>query len=321
MIGTLGAYIAISTLVVLILSIYFGAGLLFGITIALIFNIIQWILAPKIIEAIYHVKPLSRSEAPWIHEIVERLSSKLGMEKPQVMIARIDIPNAFAYGSILGKKKVAVTTGLLKTLEEEEVEAVIGHELGHIKHRDVTAMMFLSVIPALLYYLYQTMFYMSFFSGMYGGRDRDSSPIIYAAIGIVSLIFYFIINLIVLGFSRLREYYADYEAATNIDDGARKLMEGLAKLAASNHRVSRSRRVEEKRDFAHLNSFKALLIADPDTYQIKTPYIMGLHDAQLVEEILERRVTWKDRLLELFSTHPNIVKRIKRLKELEAQGG
>lgn len=309
MLGTLALFIGLSTLAIIMLSEYVGWGLYIGVAIALIFNIIQWLAAPKIIESMYKVKPLKKTEAPYIHEIVERLSRKIGIEKPQIMVAQIDVPNAFAYGGMLGRKKVAVTRGLLKTLDKEEVEAVIGHELGHVSHRDVSIMMFLSVLPSVFYLVSRIALYQLYFSGI-GGRDRDNSPLIFAAIGAISLVFYFILNLILLGFSRLREYYADYEAATRVDEGAKKLMRALAKISLYTEEKYK------KKETITSSSFKALLIADPDTYRINAVDVKSIHEEEIVKKILGRKVTFTDKLFELFSTHPNIVMRMRRLKEL-----
>jgi heat shock protein HtpX len=83
------------------------------------------------------------------------------------MIADIPIPNAFAYSSPIAGSRVAVTKGLLKSLDEEEIEAVVGHELGHLKHRDVQVMMFVSILPAVFYFIGYSML----LSSLFGRRD------------------------------------------------------------------------------------------------------------------------------------------------------
>ena len=113
------------------------------------FNIAQWLVAPYIIDALYRVKEISRKDNPKLYSMVERLSRASGIKMPKVMLANVPIPNAFAYGSPIAGTRVAVTKGLLEVLEDEEVEAVIGHELGHLKHRDVQIMMFVSMLPAI----------------------------------------------------------------------------------------------------------------------------------------------------------------------------
>jgi heat shock protein HtpX len=306
MIGTLTIFIAISTLAFILISEYAGWGLYYGLTFAFIFNIIQWIMAPKIIETIYKVKPLRREEAPEIHEMIERISDRVGIKKPEVMIANMDVPNAFAYGSPFGRKKVAVTRGLLKVLDEGELEAVLGHEIGHIAHRDVTTMMFLSVLPSIFYIVSRIALYQMYFSS-FGGRDRDNASILMMGIGILSFIIYIILNMILLGFSRLREYYADYESSIRVDNGANKLMSALAKISSYSHRVKKGK------ELAFASSFKALLITDPDTYKVSA------YERE-IDRIISKKITLTDRIMELFSTHPNIVKRLRKLKELAERG-
>jgi len=152
MIGTLALIISLSTLFLTYILTLLGISNVVSIMLFIVvFNVAQWLFAPYIIEAMYRAKKVSRSEAPELYDIVERLSRKSGIKTPTLMIARIPIPNAFAYGSPLTGPRVAVTSELLKTLELEEVEAVIGHELGHLRHRDVQIMMFVSILPALFY--------------------------------------------------------------------------------------------------------------------------------------------------------------------------
>jgi heat shock protein HtpX len=303
MLGTLMLIIGASTLfLAIILSFIRYLNLFTLLTLVIGFNILQWLMAPYIIDRMYGVKEVSPREAPKLHRIVERLSRKSGIKKPRLMIASLPIPNAFAYGSPIAGTRVAVTRGLLEVLEEEEVEAVIGHELGHLKHRDVQIMMFASVLPAIFYYLG----YMMMWGGMFSRRDRDSGTML--IIGILSLLIYFILNLLVLGLSRLREYYADRHSALTVEDGARKLSEALAKLHAYSRRY-----VLKKPQTRTMAGFKALFIADPDVY---VEELGRLSDEELVRRISSRRLSTTDRLMEIFSTHPNVVKRIKALQAL-----
>lgn len=303
MLGTLMLIIGASTLflaIILSLTRYFNLFTL--LTLVVGFNILQWLVAPYIIDGMYGVKEVSPKEAPKLHKIVERLSHKSGIKKPRLMIASLPIPNAFAYGSPIAGTRVAVTKGLLEVLEEEEVEAVIGHELGHLKHKDVQIMMFASVLPAIFYYLG----YMMMWGGMFSRRDRDGGSLL--IIGILSLLIYFILNLLVLGLSRLREYYADRHSVLTVEDGARKLSEALAKL----HTYSRKYMLR-KPQARTMAGFKALFIADPDVY---VGEVGRLPDEELVRRISSKRLSTTDRLMEIFSTHPNVVKRIRALQAL-----
>lgn len=314
MIGTLVLLIAVSTLFfAVILSLLGPISIMSMLFFVLLFNVAQWLFAPYMIGAMYRAKEVSKSDSPELHSIVERLSQKLGLNMPKVMLASIPIPNAFAYGSPIGGNRIAVTAGLLDSLETEEVEAVLGHELGHLKHRDVQIMMFASVLPAVFYYLGYSMMMSSWYGG---GRQREegggAAPLL---IGIVSMAIYWILTLFVLRLSRLREYYADATSASTVEDGPRKLSEALVKIVASTGRLKRYRS-----GTGNLNAFKALFIEDPDSAERDQMAMANTRmfktDQQLVQEIISRRISTADRLIELLSTHPNIVKRLQALQSL-----
>jgi heat shock protein HtpX len=307
--GTLAAIIGLSTLFFTAILTWTGAfdWLTLGIFVVL-FNLVQWLLAPYLIDAMYRVREVSRSDDPELYGMVERLSEKSGMKMPRVMLANMPVPNAFAYGSPIAGTRVAVTTELRKTLESEEVEAVIGHELGHLKHRDVQVMMVVSLLPALFYWIGYSML----LSAGYGRReDRGGGA---ALVGIASIAIYWILTLFTLYLSRLREYFADRHSATIVEEGPRKLSEALAKIVRSTERTKRKRR-----EGSSLNSFKALFIADPDRAESDalsmTRAGQYMADQRLVQDVLSRKVTTLDRIAEFFSSHPNIVKRLRALQE------
>jgi heat shock protein HtpX len=311
LIGTLALIIGLSTLFFTVIMALAGVNLLFMPFIVVIFNIMQWLIAPYLIDAIYHVKEVTASEDPALHAMLDRLSKKSRIKTPKLMKAKMSIPNAFAYSSPIAGSRVAVTTGLLETLEAEEVEAVIGHELGHLKHRDVQVMMFVSILPAIFYYIGYSML----LSSMFSRRDnRDSGGA--AIIGLASILIYWILTIFTLYLSRIREYYADRHSVSIVEDGSRKLSEGLAKIVNSTNRVKRSRRKS-----TDSSSFKALFISDPDRSEVDAAALTylggGSGDRRLVEEVLRRKLTTFDRIMEVFSTHPNIVKRLRALQELD----
>ncbi|MEM3439382.1 MAG: zinc metalloprotease HtpX [Candidatus Bathyarchaeia archaeon] len=308
--GTTTLLIAISTLFMAVLLSLIGAlNILSLIFMVILFNLGQWLIAPYLIDALYRAEEIPEGRH-WLSEVVKKLSAKSGLRAPKLMLANIPIPNAFAYGSPLSGPKIAVTKGLLNVLEREEVEAVIGHELGHLKHRDVQFMMFLSVLPAIFYYLGYSLMYSSWYGG-YRDRERSSSPAI--LIGIASIAIYWILNLIVLGLSRLREYYADAHSVSIVEDGRRKLSEALAKIVAFTWRGGAGRMG------GAYGSFKCLFITDPDRAEEDFREVYGaggLRDEQLVREVMSREITILDRIMELFSTHPNIVKRLRAIQSL-----
>ncbi len=312
MIGTITLLIIVSTIFFAILLSFLGVGNLFSLAfMVIVSNLAQWLFAPQMINSMYKVKEIAKTDDSQIHDTVERLSKRIGLKMPKVMMANMPIPNAFAYGSPIGGNRVAVTNGLLKNLQPEEVEAVLGHELGHLKNKDVQTMMFASVMPAIFYFLGSSMMY----SGYYRGGDRrgtgGAAPMM---IGMGSMIVHYVLTLLTLHLSRVREYYADMRSVSIVDDGARKLSEALAKIASSSSKMRLHRQSK-----ANLNSFKALFIEDPDNSERDEIAIsrtkMFKTDQQLVKEILSRKVTAADHMMELMSTHPNIVKRLKALRE------
>ena len=133
------------------------------------------------IESLYRMKEVTRNDEPRLHELTKRICDKAKFPIPKIMIANMPIPNAFAYGSPISGNRIAVTTELTKILEEEEVEAVLAHEVGHLKHKDVQVMMFASVLPAIFYYIGISFM----FSSMWGNRRTNSGNGI--AIGICLL--------------------------------------------------------------------------------------------------------------------------------------
>jgi heat shock protein HtpX len=311
--GTLAVIIGLSTLFFTVFLWWLDVSFLLLPIFVIAFNLIQWLIAPYLIGMMYRVREVSRSEKPELHEMVDRLSRKSGIEKPQVMIADIPIPNAFAYSSPITGSRVAVTSELLKTLDEEEVEAVLGHELGHLKHRDVQVMMFISILPAIFYYIYIS----TYFSSMYRRNDRGSSL---AIVSVASLVLYFVLTLFTLHLSRLREYFADRHSVSIVEDGSRKLSEGLAKIVNSTHRMKHVRKDANGFSSARARSFKALFISDPERAEADSASLSRAAgyktDQMLVEETLRKEVTTFGRLAELFSTHPNIVKRLKALQNI-----
>ncbi|MGB9785993.1 MAG: zinc metalloprotease HtpX [Infirmifilum uzonense] len=304
MILTLGFIFGLTTLAfVFILDLMGLASPIAALILALIFNVGQWLISPYLVELFYHVRELPYSEAPHVHMALEEVVSRSGLrEKPKLMIAEVPYPNAFAYGSPLTGHKIAVTRGLLNTLNRDEIAGVLGHEVGHIVHRDVQLMTFVSVLPAFFYIIGRMFLY----SG--GGRDRDRGGAI--ALGALSIFLYFILSLANLHLSRIREYYADYHSvktAPNPSIGAARLMSALAKI------VGYTGRLKLQGAQLHVAGFKELFIADPDS---AVQDMEALEGYEAAKRIAQSKVTMADKLMELFSTHPNIVERLRRLEEL-----
>jgi len=303
MIGTLALIIGVTTLFLAIILEYMG--MLTPLTLIIFvaaLNFAQWLFAPYLIEFVYKVKPVDPGH--WLQETVAKIAERSGIAPPKVMLAEIPVPNAFAYGSPLTGNRVAVTRGLLESLRREEIEAVLAHEIGHLVHRDVQVMMVVSILPAIFYIIGRSLI----LSGYYQRRDREGSSGFVILLGFASLVVSFILQLFVLGLSRLREYYADAHAATTIEDGATKLQLALAKIVKDTSRLAKA-----GVNLAAFSDFRTLFIADPTSSVREALEIRG--DYRLVEELKSQKLSFESRLLEIFSTHPHIVKRLRALDE------
>lgn len=199
------SFVILGILYVIFLSIlhYLGVGYIPLAIIASVMILAQWYFSDKIVLWTSGAKIISREEYPKLHEIVERLSTNNGLPKPKVAMVNSNVPNAFATGKSPKSSLVAVTTGLLELLDDDELEAVIGHELTHVRSRDVLVLTLASLFSTVAWYL------MHF--GFYGGlqtRDRNSagSGVIVLLVAIVTWVVSF---LIIRAISRYREYSAD----------------------------------------------------------------------------------------------------------------
>lgn len=314
MVATLAAIFGLTTLVFSAVLLYVGYFSIITVgLLVVVLNVGQWLLSPYLVGAMYRVKELKSDENPKLHQMVESLSKKSGISTPKLMLSHIPLPNAFAYGSPLTGNRVAVTEGLLKNLDDGEVEAVIGHELGHLKHRDVQVMMVVSFLPALFYYIGWSLMW----SGAMGGERREGGGNGNSAlVGIAFMAFSWVLTLFTLYLSRLREYYADRHSASVVENGAYKLQTGLVTIVEESRRSFRPSKNEAKTN----TSYKALFIADPeraayDAEELHANNVSSKYD--LLREKLSEKPTKGDSLAEIFSTHPNIIKRLRALQEIQ----
>jgi heat shock protein HtpX len=313
MAATLAAIFGLTTLVFVVILTWAGVGfdlLTIGVLVVVL-NVAQWLLSPYLVGAIYKVKAMSESENPKLHQMVADLSKKSGISTPKLMLSQIRLPNAFAYGSPLTGSRVAVTQGLLTSLDDGEVEAVLGHELGHLKHRDVQVMMVVSFLPALFYYIGYSLMLSGMFGG--GGNQNKNGGGNNALIGIAFMAFSWILTLFTLYLSRLREYYADRHSAAIVENGAEKLSTGLVTIVEESKRTGRGNKEKQKNN----SSYKALFITDPDTANSDSAQVHSAMNKQdMLKDTLAKKPTSGDNFIEVFSTHPNIIKRLRALQEL-----
>ncbi len=205
---------------------------------------VQYYFSDKIVLWSVRAKVVGESEAPELHQIVRELANRARLPMPRVAVVETSIPNAFATGRNPKNAVVAVTTGLLRTLNREELEAVLGHELSHVKNRDMAVMTIASVISTLAFFVMRW----AMFMGMFGSRrDSGGSAIL---LFVVSALVWFISFLLIRALSRYREYAADMGSAM-LTKNPKALISALMKISGKMKFV----REEEKARVEGLNAF------------------------------------------------------------------
>ncbi len=282
------------------------------IILAFVFLGIQYLIGPSLVAWTMRVKWVSEKEAPDLHLMVAELAEAAHIPKPKVGISQMSIPNAFAFGRTRRDGRVCVTQGILNLLSREELKAVLGHEIGHIMHRDMAIITLISAIPMIMYWLAFSMMW----GGAFGGRRQGGN---YAAlIGIGAFLLYFITNLLVLYGSRIREYYADLESV-RLGNEPHHLATALYKLVHGNARF------RGKEELKKVEGVRAFFLNDPTRswYELRElsqidQDMSGTIDQVELMDIRQKqiRLGTADKMMELFTTHPNMLKRIKHLSTL-----
>jgi heat shock protein HtpX len=279
----------------------------------LVLNIISYLVSPITINIMYGAKP-----SPELQDVVNSVARRLGFANPPKAVVVNGPPNAFAYGNILFGKYVAVSNTLLEMVDREELEAIIGHELGHHRHRDNAIMLFMGMIPSILYFLGVTLIRIGFISSYarsaYSGRRREGGGgLLLALAGVAAVVVSFIVQVLVLAFSRLREYYADTSGARAA--GIRPMQRALARLHVYyTHAVSAKEAVSSSKIKALF--IYALTEAYANPFYRRYPTGREVRDVDIdrvVEELKKKEVS---DVSEFFSTHPAIPKRIRFLESL-----
>ena len=229
-------------------------------------------------------KIVERDQAPELHDMIERLCAMADLPKPRVAIIDTDVPNAFATGRSPKHAAVAVTRGLWQRLEPQEIEGVLAHELSHVANRDVLIMTIASFFAMLAGLL--TRF--GLYSGMFGGgrsRDNNSVPV-WLIVLIVSVVTYFLSQILILAISRYREFAADRGSAL-ITGAPEHLMSALQKISSDMFRIP-------QRDLREVEGMNAFFIIPANV---------------------------KGSINSLFMTHPPLEKRLAALGEIAREMG
>jgi heat shock protein HtpX len=245
----------------------------------------QYFTSDKLALAASGAKVVERDQAPDLHDMIERLCAMADLPKPRVAIIDTDVPNAFATGRSPKHAAVAVTRGLWQRLEPQEVEGVLAHELSHVANRDVLIMTVASFFAMLAGLLTRFGLYGGMFGG--GGRNRDNNGVpVWLIVLLVSVVTYFLSQILILAISRYREFAADRGSAL-ITGAPEHLMSALQKISSDIFRIP-------ERDLRQVETMNAFFIIPTS---IKTS------------------------ARSLFMTHPPLEKRLAALAEIAREMG
>jgi heat shock protein HtpX len=260
------------------------AGAIFAFIISLVLNVGSYWFSDKLVLRTTGAREVTPDEEPRLHAIVDNVAAMANMPKPKVYIMQNDSPNAFATGRNQKHAAVAATTGIMRILDERELTAVFGHELGHIRNRDILVNAIVATVASAITFI-ATMLQWSLIFGGFGGRDRSGGGGILGVLAILATIILAPIaaSIIRLAISRQREYGADETGAYLTHDPI-ALASALQKLED----YSRARPMQVNPAVSHL------FIVNP----------LG-----------------KVNFAQLFSTHPPVQDRIARLNEIARRTG
>lgn len=209
------------------------SGMTFALIMAFGMNFITYWFSDKIVLKMYGAKQVTEAEAPELYSMVRRLSQSAELPMPKVYVMEQEQPNAFATGRNPQHGAVAVTTGIMRILSREELEGVIGHELAHIKHRDILVSTVAATIAGAISYLAQMAQWTMIFGGRSSDDNRGGNPIAALVMMIVGPIAAMIVQMAI---SRSREYGADAGGAT-IAGNSMYLANALKKLHMASQKI------------------------------------------------------------------------------------
>ena len=294
--------------------------LIYALVGTILFILFQYLLGPFIVRASTRLHYLKPGENQWLESTVKNLVTKGGVPMPRLAVVPSKTPNAFVFGRTSKSATLAVHEGLLNNLNKNEVEGVIAHELGHIKHRDYIVMTVLSALPLIAYIVAQSLFRVGMISSYSRRRDDDGGAgLALILVGAISFLVYIISFLSVMRLSRLREHYADAYSAY-LTGEPRSLQSGLAKITYGLSLIPQKS-----------TQIRAFYIGDPTMAKKELSNLMkhkqeydldkdGVLDEVELNRAMEKEAksTWSS-LNNWFSTHPPTFKRILLLREIEKE--
>ncbi|MUM64210.1 zinc metalloprotease HtpX [Acidianus infernus] len=308
---SLGIFLLGFALVFAIISYFYGLSLAPAIIVGILsfliaLNIIQWLFGPYVINAMYRAVEVTPNDPKygWLIDVVNEVAYYNRISPPpKVYIADVPFPNAFAYGSPIAGRRVAITLPLLKILNKEEIKAVLGHELGHLRHKDVELLMAIGLIPALIFWIGYSLMWSGMLGGEGGGRNNNGG--ILWLVGIALLAVSYIFQFFLLYLNRMREAYADVNSAETVPGGAENLQRALAKITLSIDPETLERYRNKQANIANMLFFA------PTEVQEDIP---ENNVDELIEYWKREKVPW---YADFFSDHPHPAKRIQLLEKLK----
>jgi heat shock protein HtpX len=286
--------------------------------ITLLFILLQYLIGPAIVRGSTRLHYLKPGENPWLESTVKELAEKSGLPTPRLAVVPEESPNAFVFGRTAGDATLAVHEGLLRQLNKDEVKAVIGHELGHIRHKDYLVMTMLSALPLLAYWIAWGTFEAARWSGRDSNNKKEGGArAALFVVALVSYVVYIITLLCVMGLSRLREHYSDAYSAY-LTGQPRQLESALTKITyglSLSPKPTTGARTFYIGDPAMAKQEFQSIIERKETYDLDHDGVLDERELELAME-KEAKSTWTT-INTWFATHPPTFKRILLLREIE----
>jgi heat shock protein HtpX len=297
-----------------------GLNLIYSIILTVLFILFQYLIGPSIVKWSTHLQYLKAGENPWLESTVKGLADKSGIPMPQLATVPDNTPNAFVFGRTASSATLAVHEGLLRNLNEDEVKGVIGHELGHIRHKDYIVMTVISALPLLAYLVARGTWEAAIISGVSSRQKNEGSMrAALAIIGVLSYVVYIVSLLCVMRLSRLREHYADAYSAY-VTGSPRSLESALTKITyglSLSPKPPSGARAFYISDPAMAKGEMAEIMEKKEEYDLDHDGVLDERELELAME-KEAKSTWT-KVNSLFSTHPPTFRRVLMLREIETE--